>query len=197
MRYKMVFVSVLVFLGLLFGSQDATSIQGTSPGQEKPGDGRTPPDVVTLGKDAKLGGVSFSHTNHTTKNYNITGSGPVACIECHHTAQPATEVAKHPPLKTAWPADRTTTLTAEEIKDPKSPAVVACRGCHARAEAKPVVLSATPQIKDEGSTALITVTNQQAFHRNCAGCHEQAAKERTVKAPKRLQCTVCHKKAAA
>lgn len=196
MRRKTVNITSTIFLGLMFGIQAITSIQNTTSAQEKPSDGRTPPDVVKLATDAKLGGVAFSHTNHTTKNYNIAGTGPITCIECHHTAQPATEVAKHPPLKTAWPADRTTTLTAEELKDPKSPAVVGCRGCHARADATPKILPATPVIKDEGSTAMITVTNQQAFHRNCAGCHEQAAKERDVKAPKRLQCTVCHKKSA-
>ena len=197
MRRKMLLITILVFVGFVFGPQAATSIQVTTPAQEAQSDGRTPPDVVKLATDAKLGSVTFSHTNHVTKNYNIAGTGPITCIECHHTAQPASEVVKHPPLKTAWPADRTTTLTAEELKDPKSPAVVGCRGCHARAEAKPKILPATPQIKDEGSTAMITVTNQQAFHRNCAGCHEQVAKERNVKAPKRLQCTVCHKKAAA
>lgn len=197
MRRKLVLIATLAFLGLMFGTQAITSIQNTTSAQEKPSDGRTPPDAIKLSVDAKLGSVAFSHTTHTTKNYNIAGTAPITCVECHHTAQPAAEVAKHPPLKTAWPADRTTSLTSEELKDPKSPAVVGCRGCHARADAKPTVLPATPQIKDEGSTAMITVTNQQAFHRNCAGCHEQAAKERQVKAPKRLQCTVCHKKAAA
>lgn len=197
MKRKIALITIMVFVGLLIGPQAATSIQVTTSTQEKPSDGRTPPDVLKLGTDAKLGGVTFSHTNHTTKNYNIAGTGPVTCVECHHTAQPASEVAKHPPLKTAWPADRTTTLTAEDLKDPKSPAVVACRGCHAKVGAKPTVLPAIPEIKDESSTAMISVTNQQAFHRNCAGCHEQVAKERNVKAPKRLQCTVCHKKTAA
>ena len=197
MKSKSVLMATLVFLGLIFGSQAITTIQDPTSAQEKPSDGRTQPDVVKLSTEAKLGGVTYSHTNHTTKNYNIAGTGPITCVECHHTAQPAAEVAKHPPLKTAWPADRTTSLTAEEIKDPKSPAVVACRGCHARAETTPKILPAIPEIKDEGSTAMIKLTNQQAFHRNCAGCHEQVAKERNATAPKRLQCTVCHKKAAA
>lgn len=197
MRRKIVFIMVMVFLGLLFGPQAATSIQTTTSTQEKPSDGRTPPDVLKLAADAKLGSVTYSHTNHTTKNYNIAGTGPVMCVECHHTAQPASEVVKHPPLKTAWPADRTTTLTAEDLKDPKSPAVVACRDCHSRAETKPKILPAIPEIKDESSTAMISVTNQQAFHRTCGGCHDQVAKERNAKAPKRLQCTLCHKKTAA
>ena len=197
MRRKIMLITIMVFLGLLFGSQAMTSIQETTSAQEKTSDGRTPPDVVKLSTEAKLGGVAYSHTNHTTKNYNIAGTGPISCVECHHTAQPAAEVAKHPPLKTAWPADRTTSLTAEEIKDPKSPVVVACRGCHARADTTPKILPAIPEIKDESSTSMIKLTNQQAFHRGCAGCHEQVAKERNAKAPKRLQCTVCHKKATA
>src|SRR5947208_1402299 len=73
------------------------------------------PEVIQLGKEAKLGVVNFNHAAHATKNRNIEGTAPIACIECHHTAQPAAEVAKHPPLKTAWPADRTTTLTAESL----------------------------------------------------------------------------------
>lgn len=197
MRHKLVLITILVALGLLFGSQKATFVQDTTSAQEKPSDGRTAPDVLKLATEAKLGGVEFSHTNHSTKNYNIAGTAPITCIECHHTAQPAAEVAKHPPLKTAWPADRTTTLTAEELKDPKSSPVFACRGCHARPDTKPKTLPAIPEIKDEGSTAMISMTNQQAFHRNCTGCHEQVAKERSVKAPKRVQCTICHKKSAA
>ena len=61
-----------------------------------------------LGAEAKLGVVKFSHLDHVTKNRSIEG-GKIECIECHHTAQPAAEAAKHPPLKTVWPADRTTT----------------------------------------------------------------------------------------
>ena len=155
------------------------------------------PDVLTLGADAKLGPVTFSHANHTTKNYNIAGTGPVACVECHHTAQPASEIAKLPPLKTSWPIDRTTTLTAELIeKEPAGVGVIACRSCHARAGTKPAVWPEIPSIKHESSAATITLTNQLAFHRNCAACHDEVAKQRPdAKAPKTAQCMVCHKKA--
>jgi hypothetical protein len=197
MKHNVVLTTMMVFLGLILGSQAANFILGSAGGQGQKGQGRKPPDVLQLAKDSKLGTVTFSHTNHTTKNYNITGTGPVACIECHHTAQPASEVAKHPPLRTAWPADRTTTLTAENVSDPKTPEVIGCRSCHARADAKPKVLPEIPQIKYEGGTALITLTNQQAFHRNCASCHDLVAKERNVKAPKTQQCTACHKRTAA
>src|SRR5215207_741662 len=61
------------------------------------------PEVVVLGKDAKLGSVTFNHVSHNGGKYSIDGTGPIACIECHHVAQPAADVAKHPPLKTSWP----------------------------------------------------------------------------------------------
>ena len=170
-----------------------------STAQDAAAAGRKPPDVFTLGADAKLGVVSFSHINHITKNRNLEGTAPMACVECHHTAQPASEVAKHPPLKTAWPADRTTTLTADLLeKDPKATEVIRCRDCHSRTDTKPKLLPELPQIKLEEGTALITLNNQQAFHRNCAGCHDEIVKNRKdVTAPTSKKCMACHKKAAA
>jgi hypothetical protein len=194
MRIVVALVIVASSLGLLAGSNVVTPAP-TRTAQEQAG--HKVPDVVKLAPEHKLGPVTFSHTNHTTKNYSIDGTGPIACIECHHTAQPASEVVKHPPLQTAWPADRTVTLTAETVKDPGTPAVVVCRDCHARKDEKPKLLPAIPEIKHEGSTALISLTNQQAFHRNCAGCHDEVVKQRpTAKAPKTVQCVACHKKAA-
>ena len=161
-------------------------------------DTKKPQDSYTLAAEAKLGQVAFSHINHTTKNRNLEGTGPSACIECHHTAQPAAEAAKHPPLKTVWPADRTTTLTADVLaKDPTAAGAV-CRDCHARADAKPKLLPETPQIKFSVGTELVTLTNQQAYHRNCAGCHDEIVKTRTeVSPPTSKKCTACHKRAAA
>lgn len=154
------------------------------------------PDVIVLGKDAALGAVTFNHVKHNGGTYSIDGTGPIACIECHHAAQPVAELIKHPPLKTAWPADRTTTLTAELFsKDPAAAGVAACRSCHARAGQAPKLMPAIPQIKHESSTAMISLTNQQALHRNCAGCHTEIKKERpALKAPTTMQCTMCHKK---
>ena len=156
------------------------------------------PEVIVLAKDSKLGPVTFNHVSHNGGKYSIDGTGPIGCTECHHVARPAAEIAKHPPLKTAWPADRTTTLTADLFaKDPSAAGVAACRSCHARTGETPKLLSAIPEIKHESSTAMITLTNQQAFHRNCAGCHTEAAKEKpTMKGPKAMQCTMCHKRTA-
>jgi hypothetical protein len=155
------------------------------------------PDTIVLSEKAALGKVSFSHINHTTKNYNIEGIQPVACIECHHVEQPLEEAKKRPPHVTVWPADRTTTLTAELLTKEPATKVAACRGCHARKEEKPTVLSEIPVMKSENSTAMITLTNQQAFHRACAGCHDQVVKVRPdAKLPTTLKCTACHKKTA-
>jgi hypothetical protein len=160
---------------------------------------QTIPEVIVLGKDAKLGQVTFNHAKHLNGTYSIDQNGPIECISCHHTAQPASEIAKHPPLKTSWPADRTTTLTAELFKkDPAGAGVAACRNCHVRPGETPKLLPAIPEIKHEGSTAIISVTNQQAFHRTCAGCHTEIKKTRPdIKGPTSTQCMLCHKKAAA
>jgi len=156
------------------------------------------PEVIILGKDAKLGQVTFNHVSHNGGKYSIDGTGPIACIECHHTAQPASALAALPPLKTAWPTDRTTTLTAELFnKDPAAAGVAACRDCHARAGTTPKLLPAIPSIKHEASTAIINLTNQQAFHRNCDGCHFEAAAENpALKVPKATSCMSCHKRTA-
>ena len=162
-------------------------------------EGRKPKDEYILGPYAKLGGVKFSHTDHITKNRSINGTKPIACVDCHHTAQPASEVVKHPLHKTAWPADRTTTLTAELLeKDPIAPPVNACTECHARTGTKPKLLPELPKIKVEGVAEPITLDNQQAFHRNCNSCHDEVAKTgRATTGPTAKKCVACHKKSAA
>lgn len=162
-------------------------------------EGRKPKDEYLLAPNAKLGVVKFSHLDHTTKNRSVDGTKPIACVECHHTAQPASEVVKHPPHKTAWPADRTTTLTADLLeKDPSAPAVNVCTECHARAGAKPNLLPELPKITVEGVAEPVTLDNQQAFHRNCGGCHDAVAKTgRASTAPTSKKCVACHKKTAA
>jgi hypothetical protein len=162
-------------------------------------EGKKPQDVYMLAPSAKLGPVKFSHTDHITKNRSVDGTKPIACVECHHTAQPLSEAVKHPPHKTVWPADRTTTLTADLFeKDPSAPPVNVCTDCHARAEEKPKLLPALPQIKVEGSAEPVVLNNQQAFHRNCGGCHDEVAKTgREITAPTSKKCVACHKKTAA
>ena len=196
MKKIVALVIVIGFLGLSLSFDTGASISIQPAAAQEQG-GRTMPGVIKLAVEHKLGAVTFNHTAHVTENRNLGGTGPIECIECHHTAQPAAEVAKRAPLKTAWPADRTVALTAETLKDPKTPEVTHCRDCHSRKDEKPKLLPAIPEIKHEGSTAIVTLANQQAFHRNCASCHDEVMKQRpTAKAPKTTQCTACHKKTA-
>jgi cytochrome c553 len=164
-------------------------------------DGKKPQDTYTMATETKLGTVTFSHINHITKNHSVDGTKQLACVECHHTAQPASEAVKHPPHKTVFPADRTTTLTADLFeKDPNAPLVNVCRDCHARADTKPKVLPEIPQLTFEGSAEPTILTNQQASHRRCGGCHDEVVKARpdlTPPPPTSKKCVACHKKTAA
>lgn len=191
----------LLALGFIFVLADVASIHSSAQKADMPaanGNTQTMPEVVILGKDAKLGQITFNHVKHNGGTYMIDQSNSIACISCHHTARPAAEIAKFPPLKTAWPADRTTTLTGELFaKDAKAAGVAACRDCHARTGEKPKLLDAIPEVKHEGSTAIISVNNQTAFHRTCAGCHAEVKMTRPLqKGPIQTQCMMCHKKAA-
>ena len=193
---KLVTLFGLVVLSLLL-------LSGTSqiPCDVSAQDAKKPPETIILAKEAKLGQVTFHHLDHITKNRSADGTKQIACVECHHTAQPAAEALKHPPHKTVWPADRTTTLTAELLeKDPAAPAVNICTDCHARAEAKPKLLPEIPKLKYEGSDEPTVLTNQQAFHRSCGACHDAVMKARpdlTPPPPTSKKCVACHKKVAA
>ena len=156
------------------------------------------PDDLVLAKEAKLGQVAFNHMKHATENRSADLSKPIACVECHHTAQPAAEAAKVPLHKTAYPADRTTTLTADLLdKDPKGVGAV-CTDCHARNGEKPKLLPEIPSVKYPGGSDATVMTNQQAFHHRCGDCHDAVAKAKAdTTAPTSKKCTACHKKAAA
>jgi len=155
------------------------------------------PETLVLAKESKLGKVTFNHLKHATENRSADLSKPSACVDCHHTAQPASEAAKRPPHKTAWPADRTTTLTMELLeKDPKAVGAI-CTDCHARTGEKPKLLPAIPTVKFEGSAEPTVMNNQQAFHHACGDCHDAAAKVKPDSTgPTSKKCTTCHKKSA-
>jgi len=155
------------------------------------------PDTIVLAKDAKLGQVTFNHAKHATENRSADLSKPIACVDCHHTAQPAAEAAKVPMHKTAYPADRTTTLTADLLaSDPKAVGA-ACHDCHTKTGEKPKLLPALPTVKFEGSSEPTTMNNQQAFHHTCGDCHDAVAKAKAdTTAPTSKKCTTCHKKSA-
>lgn len=162
--------------------------------------GKKPPETMVLSKEAKLGAVAFNHSKHITENRSPDGTTPIACVECHHTAQPAAEAAKHPPHKTVWPADRTTTLTAELLEKDPSVTIALCTDCHARAGEKPKLVPAIPSLKLTGAAEATVLNNQQAFHINCGVCHDEAVKARPTldpAPPTSKKCTACHKKTAA
>jgi cytochrome c553 len=186
--------AVVIFLAVLFAVSPVTKVDGTAQDVKKA------PDTIVLSRQAKLGAVAFNHLDHITKNRSADGTKPIACVECHHTAQPASEAVKHPPHKTVWPAGRTTTLTSELLeKDSGAPGVNICTDCHARAESKPKLLPETPQLKYEGSDESTVLNNQQAFHRACGACHDAAVKARpdlTPPPPTSKKCLSCHKKTA-
>jgi class III cytochrome C family protein len=187
-----VIVAALLVVGLWVPSQLIRRFTAQAQTQTT-----TLPETIVLAEKAALGKVSFSHSNHITKNYNIEGARPVQCVECHHVEQPESEAKKVGHL-TVYPSDRTTTLTAELLTKEPNTKVTPCRSCHARKEEKPALLPKIPEIKSENSTAIITLTNQQAFHRACAGCHDQVVKARPdAKSPTTNKCTACHKKTAA
>ena len=153
------------------------------------------PEVVILGKASKPGRVRFNHVKHNGGEYII--SGPILCIECHHTAQPATDLDSIPQHKTVWPAGRNTTLTAELFaEDPIKAGVAACRDCHARAGRKPKLLDAMPSIEDPETKEVTKITNQVAFHTACDVCHFQIKfRVDGTKAPEATTCSACHKPA--
>ncbi len=152
------------------------------------------PEVIVLGKEGTRGTVTFNHVKHNSGEYSI--GGPIACIECHHAAQPASQLAKYPPLQTEWPKGRTTTLTAELFaKDPNGAGVAACRDCHARVGEKPKLMAEIPILKDPGSPLLTKLTNQLALHQTCDSCHFQISFNKPdSKVPIATNCKSCHKR---
>src|ERR1043165_2974243 len=171
-------ISILAFLVL---SAALVSVR-LNPVPASAQGGKTPPETIVLAKEAKLGSVTFNHMKHITENRSPDGTKQIACVDCHHTAQPVAEALKHPPHKTVWPNDRTTTLTAESLEKDPSMTVVICTDCHARADQKPKLLPEISRLKFERATEETIMTNQQAFHRNCGGCHDDVEKARPAPA---------------
>jgi cytochrome c553 len=191
---KLVTIFALLFFSLALVSTHSLPLEASAQ------DAKKMPETIVLAKEAKLGGVSFNHLKHATEKRSPDGTQIIACVECHHTAQPAAEALKHPPHKTVWPADRTTTLTAELLEKDTTTTVNVCPDCHARSDAKPKLLPEIPSLKFEGAAEATVLNNQQAFHRNCAGCHDEVVKARATldpAPPTSKKCTACHKKTAA
>src|SRR6266550_13593 len=152
---------------------------------------KTQPKDVVLAKDSqsdKYGEVAFSHENHTTKKYNPEGTAVLACIECHHTDQPAS--ALKAPLKTS---ERDVALTAALLQATDSKPVKTCRACHLQAgdDSAPI-----PTVTYTDKPAPVKLTNEVAYHTNCNICHDKALAARPTlkgKIPGTNDCTICHK----
>lgn len=195
MRSIVLILAALFCSGVLFlldwNRPAAQTVNGPTANVEK-----KMPEVIVLGKVGKQGIVTFNHVKHNSGEYSL--GGPIACIECHHTAQPASQIAKYPPLQTDWPKGRTTTLTAELFaKDPNGAGVAACRDCHARVGDKPKLMAEIPILKDPGSPLLVKLTNQLAIHQTCDSCHFQISFNKPdSKVPSVTNCKTCHKRSA-
>ena len=162
--------------------------------QDIPKESKVQPKEVVLGKDSqsdKYGEVAFNHENHSTKSYSVDGKSVLACVECHHTDQPAS--ALKAPLKTS---ERNVALTAAVLAAADSKAVKTCRACHLQAGDDSAPL---PTITYPDKPAPTKLNNEVAYHVNCNLCHDKAIAARPAlkgKAPGSNDCLPCHKAVA-
>ena len=115
----------------------------------------------------------------------LNGTGPsanlgVASSHGGGAAAPASSSATNAPVATPE-------------MDAKTPRVEACRACHAQEGAKPKIGGAIPEVTYEGDTDPTVLDNEEAYHRNCNVCHDQATELRKIKtAPTNNECLKCH-----
>src|SRR6266699_3881255 len=127
MKMKILLIALLAFIALVVAGTNARLSSAQTPEKES----KTQPKEVVLAKDSqsdKYGEVAFNHENHATKNYSVDGKSLIACVECHHTDQPAT--ALQAPLKTS---ERPVALTAKLLEAADTKPVKTCRACHLQA----------------------------------------------------------------
>lgn len=173
-------LAVVVIAGSAFNGQ-----------QEIPKESKTQPKEVLLDQDSqsdKYGEVPFNHENHATKPYSPDGKAVIACVECHHTDQPA--AALQAPLKTS---ERAAALTAKSLAAADAKPVKTCRACHLQAGDDSAPL---PTVTYAGKTTPTKLTNEVAYHTNCNICHDKAIAARPAlkgKVPGSNDCLPCHK----
>jgi cytochrome c553 len=187
MNKILVSLIAILFCAAVFvaGGQAAFSLQ------DIPKESKVQPKEVVLCKDSqsdKYGDVPFNHETHSTKNYSVDGKTVLACIECHHTDQPASGLK--PPLKTG---ERDVVLTAAVLATAESKPVKSCRSCHLQAgdDSAPM-----PTITYPDKPAPTKLNNEVAYHLNCNLCHDKAIAARPVlkgKIPGSNDCLPCHK----
>jgi cytochrome c553 len=182
------------------------SLDGTNPPHAVDIDGKTIPESsatqpdkpIILGKDSKdpkwgehKPEAAFDHTKHHDLTHTMDGKTATACVECHHTEQPSAP-SNQPYLKRF---ERKAVLTAEQLESSKEP-VRSCRNCHWQ-EATTATAEFPPKSvkypKETGKPPSGKLTNDNAYHTNCLGCHDVAMKrDPKLKAPQ--ACGDCHVK---
>jgi hypothetical protein len=169
-------------------------------GKAIPNESVTQPDKpIILAKDSddpKSGELkpeaAFDHIKHSTlPNYGLDGKTIAACVDCHHTDQPAAPAAM--PFLVSF--ERKEVLTTKQLEASKQP-VKSCRACHFQASAEetdeypPKSVTYPKEMNRPPSGKL---TNEIAYHLNCNTCHESAKKrDAKIKAP--VTCDDCHVK---
>ena len=219
MKSKLLGILVLTLLCLtaLALSSPTSSPLFTSARSERPLDGTNPPHAVDIdgktipessatqpdkpiilakdSKDPKWGEhkpeAAFDHAKHHDLTHTLDGKTATACVECHHTEQPSAP-SNQPYLKRF---ERKAVLTAEQLESSKEP-VKSCRNCHWQ-EATAATAEFPPKSikypKETGKPPSGKLTNDNAYHTNCLGCHDVAMKrDPKLKAPQ--ACGDCHVK---
>ena len=187
MRLFLVLATVVMYLGLLLTG--ATPVDNFT--SAKPFRSKVQPKEVILGKDAKAMGqgsnsVLFTHETHATKAYSADGKCAIGCAECHHTDQPKSALGGV--FKTS---EREEMLTTPLLQKADAKPVKTCRECHAQTDIKPAGWPANPEVTYPDESDPITLTNEEAYHRNCNVCHDAVKKRnQATKAP--VTCVQCH-----
>ena len=190
MKKLLVVIAVLGFVAIFV----VTNQSALSAAQDIPKESKVQPKEVVLGKDSqsdKYGEVPFNHENHSTKNYSIDGKAVIACVDCHHTDQPAPGLKA--PLKTG---ERDVVLTAAALQAADAKPVKSCRTCHLQAGDDSAPL---PTVTYADKPAAVKLNNEVAYHTNCNLCHDKAIAARPAlkgKIPGSSDCLPCHKPAS-
>ena len=189
MRKLFIAIVALTFLAVMVVANNSAF----TASQDIPKESKTQPKEVVLSKDSqsdKYGDVAFNHENHSVKPYSPDGKTVLACVECHHTDQPA--AALKPPLKTS---ERAVALTAASLAAADAKPVKSCRSCHLQAgdDSAPMPTATYPD-----KPTPTKLTNEVAYHTNCNICHDKAIAARPAlkgKLAGSQDCLPCHKPA--
>lgn len=206
MRLFLTLVTTLSCLAIAASYNTTASFDGINPAHAVDANGKAIPDCsatqpaapLTLSKDSKdpkwgelKPEAAFDHTKHNTDvMHTLDGKTLTACVECHHTEQPAAPSGK-PYLKRF---NRNEVLTAPQLATSKSP-VNSCRVCHYQ-PTTPKTNDYPPKISKEIARLMEEsesdrLTNDKVYHFRCISCHDAAkTRDKQLKAP--TGCPDCH-----